>query len=87
MKEIACNPWRGVGGMRKAVVKAEIEHLKPFVELGGYIPFPDHHISPDAKWDNVRYYCDRMHEIFSCNLYLFLEEFARWKILKGKLPW
>ena len=22
------------------------------------IPCPDHRIAPDAKWDNMRYYCD-----------------------------
>ncbi|MFZ4394715.1 MAG: uroporphyrinogen decarboxylase family protein [Kiritimatiellia bacterium] len=68
-------PWRekygkelrGVGGMNKTVfahdrkaVDAEIERLKPLIALGGYIPCPDHRIAPDAKWDNVRYYCDRM---------------------------
>jgi len=68
-------PWRkkygkelrGVGGMDKrvfaqdfAAVDREIERLKPLIELGGYIPCPDHRIAPDAKWDNVRYYCDRM---------------------------
>jgi hypothetical protein len=73
-------PWRekygkelrGVGGMNKTVfsqgraaIDAEIERLKPLVELGGYIPCPDHRIAPDAEWDNVRYYCDRMHETFS----------------------
>jgi hypothetical protein len=72
-------PWRekygkelrGVGGMNKVVfsrdfaaIDAEIERLKPLVELGGYIPCPDHRIAPDAKWDNVRYYCDRMHSLF-----------------------
>ena len=71
-------PWRekygkelrGVGGMRKAAfgedfaaIDAEIERLKPLIALGGFIPCPDHHISPEAKWDNVRYYCDRMHEL------------------------
>lgn len=62
---------RGVGGMDKRVfaqdfdaVDREIERLKPIVELGGYIPCPDHRIAPDAKWDNVRYYCDRFHEVF-----------------------
>jgi hypothetical protein len=62
---------RGVGGMKKSVfaedktaVDEEIERLKQLVELGGYIPCPDHWISPDAKWDNVRYYCDRMHRVF-----------------------
>ncbi len=72
-------PWReqygrelrGVGGTDKTVfsrdraaVDAEIERLKPLVELGGYIPCPDHRIAPDAEWDNVRYYCERMHEAF-----------------------
>lgn len=73
-------PWReqygrelrGVGGMNKnvlsrdfAAVDAEIERLKPLVALGGYLPCPDHRLAPDVKWDNVRYYCDRMHEEFS----------------------
>lgn len=67
-------PWRqqygkgirGVGGMNKtifsqdyAAVDAEIERLKPLVELGGYIPCPDHRIAPDAKWENVQYYCEK----------------------------
>ncbi|RKY28118.1 MAG: hypothetical protein DRP83_01250 [Planctomycetota bacterium] len=71
MREQYGKTLRGVGGMRKivfaqdkAAVDAEIERLKPLVELGGYIPCPDHHIAPDAEWDNVRYYCDRMHEVF-----------------------
>ncbi|MEN8254307.1 MAG: uroporphyrinogen decarboxylase family protein [Verrucomicrobiota bacterium] len=73
-------PWReqygkelrGVGGMRKYVfaqdrvaVDAEVERLKPLVGLGGYIPCPDHRIAPDAEWDNVRYYCDKMHRELS----------------------
>ena len=68
-------PWRekygrelrGVGGMNKnvfardfAAVDAEIDRLRALVDLGGYIPCPDHRIAPDAEWDNVRYYCDRM---------------------------
>jgi uroporphyrinogen decarboxylase len=72
-------PWRerygkvlrGVGGMDKrvfardtAAVDAEIERLKPLVALGGYIPCPDHRLPPDAKWENVQYYCQRMRETF-----------------------
>ncbi len=72
-------PWReqfgrelrGVGGMDKkvfaydyAAVDAEIERLKPLVELGGFIPCPDHRIPLDAKWENVQYYCDRMRRVF-----------------------
>jgi len=70
-------PWRkqygkgllGVGGMDKRVfahdfsaVDAEIERLKTLVDLGGFVPCPDHRIAPDAKWDNVRYYCDKMRQ-------------------------
>lgn len=73
-------PWResygrelrGVGGMNKVVfskdrkaIDQEVERLKPLVDLGGYIPCPDHRIAPDAEWDNVRYYCDRMNEVFN----------------------
>ncbi len=72
-------PWReqygrelrGVGGMDKrvfardrAAIDKEIERLKPLVALGGYIPCPDHRIAPDAKWDLVRYYTDRMRQEF-----------------------
>ncbi|MCF6177191.1 MAG: hypothetical protein L3J71_15655 [Victivallaceae bacterium] len=72
-------PWReqygkelrGVGGMNKnafakdfAAIDAEIERLKPLIELGGFIPCPDHRIPPDAKWDNVRYYCEQMRKLF-----------------------
>lgn len=77
--EASIKPWReqygrelrGVGGMNKnvlsrdfAAIDAEIERLRPLVELGGYLPCPDHRIAPDAKWENVRYYCDRMHQVF-----------------------
>lgn len=72
-------PWRlkygrelrGVGGMNKTVfaqdyaaIDAEIERLKPLVELGGFLPCPDHRIAPDAEWENVQYYCNKMREIF-----------------------
>ena len=77
--EASIQPWReqygrdllGVGGMNKkvlawdyAAIDAEVERLKPLVELGGYIPCPDHRIPPDAKWENVQYYCQRMREAF-----------------------
>ena len=78
--DASIKPWRekygqelrGVGGMNKvafsrdrSAIDAEIERLKPLVEMGGYIPCPDHRIAPDAKWDNVRYYCEHMRETFS----------------------
>ena len=72
-------PWRekygkgllGVGGMDKRVfahsfaeIDKEIERLKPLINLGGFIPCPDHLLAPDAKWDNVCYYCERMRAEF-----------------------
>ena len=72
-------PWRekygkrllGVGGMNKtlfahdrAAIDGEVERLKPLVELGGFIPCPDHRIAPDAKFELVCYYCERMREVF-----------------------
>ncbi|MBE6937422.1 MAG: hypothetical protein E7460_02555 [Ruminococcaceae bacterium] len=72
-------PWRekygptlrGVGGMDKrvfamdyAAIDAEIERLRPLVEMGGYIPCPDHRIAPDAKWDNILYYTDKFRKVF-----------------------
>lgn len=68
-------PWReqygralrGVGGMNKnvfsrdrAAVDAEVERLRALIDLGGYIPCPDHRIAPDAEFDLVRYYCEKM---------------------------
>lgn len=72
-------PWRekygkglrGVGGMDKrvfaydyAAIDAEVERLKPLVDLGGYIPCPDHRLPPNAQWENVQYYCEKMHRVF-----------------------
>ena len=63
---------RGLGGMRKLVLAAgreeideEIQRLKPLVEMGGYIPSPDHRIPPEASWENVRYYTEKFKETFS----------------------
>ena len=62
---------KGVGGMDKrvfaqdkAAVEAEIERLKPLVDMGGYIPCPDHRIPPDAKFDMVAYYCELFRRTF-----------------------
>ena len=71
-------PWRkkygqdirGVGGMNKNVfakdtqaIDIEVERLRKLIDLGGYIPCPDHRIPPEAKWDLVRYYCDQIRNI------------------------
>jgi uroporphyrinogen decarboxylase len=61
---------KGVGAVNKKVfsldyqaVDMEIERLKPIVQSGGFIPCPDHMIPPDAKWENIRYYCDKVRDI------------------------
>lgn len=77
--EASIEPWRdaygkelrGVGGMNKHVlaydkkaVDDEVERLKALVDLGGFIPCPDHRLPPNAEWDLTRYYCDRMRKTF-----------------------
>ena len=77
--EASIAPWRakygrelrGVGGVDKkiflqdyAAVDTEIERLRPLVDLGGYIPCPDHRLPLDSKWENVQYYCERMRKVF-----------------------
>lgn len=72
-------PWRkqygrgllGVGGMDKrvfardyAAVDREVERLRRLVDLGGFLPCPDHRIAGDARWENVQYYCERMRRVF-----------------------
>lgn len=61
----------GWGGMNKTAfsrdhtaIDAEIERLRPLIALGGYIPCPDHRIAPDAKWDLVKYYCERLRSLW-----------------------
>ncbi|HEY9076569.1 MAG TPA: hypothetical protein VIO61_08510 [Anaerolineaceae bacterium] len=72
-------PWReqygrelrGVGGVNKVVfsrdyaaIDAEIERLRPMVDAGGYLPCFDHRIPPDARWENLQYYSERMRKVF-----------------------
>jgi len=73
--EASIAPWRaqygqdlrGVGGMNKnvfardrAAVDAEVARLRELIDLGGYIPCPDHRLPPGAEWDLVKYYCEKM---------------------------
>ncbi|MEI6602253.1 MAG: uroporphyrinogen decarboxylase family protein [Clostridia bacterium] len=72
--EASITPWReqygkairGVGGMNKNVfaedykaIDIEIERLKRMIDLGGFIPCPDHRIPPGAIFENVQYYCEQ----------------------------
>ena len=63
---------RGIGGMDKSLfaadrahIDAEIERLRRLVDMGGFLPCPDHAIVPNSEWDLVRYYTDRFHGAFS----------------------
>ena len=63
--------YRDIGGVNehifscnRAAIDAEIERLRPLVELGGYIPCPDHRLPIEARWENVQYYCERMRQVF-----------------------
>ena len=61
---------RVLGGINKLVLERdrkaideEIERRKPLMADGGFIPLPDHLITPDTPLDNYRYYLDRIREI------------------------
>ena len=71
-------PWRekygrelrGVGGMNKTVfardkkaVEQEVERLKPLMDLGGFIPCPDHRLMPGTKFELVQYYAEEIKKI------------------------
>lgn len=60
----------GIGGMDKTVllkdkkaVDDEIERIKRLVDLGGYIPCPDHRLMPGTKWDLTLYYAEQIKKI------------------------
>ena len=62
----ACEGLEGsVFSRDRAAVDVEIERIRPIVDLGGYLPCPDHRLAPDAEWDLVRHYCERMRNAFS----------------------
>ena len=61
---------RIVGGINKLVLEqgrraidAEIERRKPLMAEGGFVPMPDHLITPGAPLDDYKYFLDRMKEL------------------------
>jgi len=44
----------------RAAIDAEIERRLPLMGEGGYVPLPDHLITPDTALDDYGYYLDRM---------------------------
>lgn len=60
----------GVGGMNKlalredkAAVDKEIERMKRLVDMGGFIPCPDHRLMPGTKFELVQYYAEQIKKI------------------------
>ena len=51
-------------GRGEAAIRAELEHLVPLVEDGGYIPLPDHRLPPSISLDDMRRYVDIFRDIF-----------------------
>jgi hypothetical protein len=44
-------------------VDAEIERLKRLIDMGGFIPCPDHRIMPGSKFELVQYYAEEIKKI------------------------
>lgn len=60
----------GVGGMDKTVLRkdkaavdAELERIKRLVDMGGFIPCPDHRLMPGTKFELVQYYAEEIKNI------------------------
>lgn len=58
---------RIIGGIDKLVLErsradidAEIERRKPLMAEGGFIPLPDHLITPDTPLENMQYYLEQI---------------------------
>ena len=47
----------------KHAVDTEIERLKRLVDLGGFIPCPDHRLMPGSKFELVQYYAEKIKTI------------------------
>jgi uroporphyrinogen-III decarboxylase len=61
---------RIVGGIDKRelekgprAIDREIERRMPLVRDGGYVPMPDHYITPQTSLDDFRYYLEKIRGI------------------------
>lgn len=43
----------------KAAIDRELEHLRPLMEQGGFIPCVDHRVPPDVSFENYMYYLEK----------------------------
>lgn len=60
----------GVGAMDKtalrkdkAAVDEELKRMQKLVELGGFIPCPDHRLMPGTKWELAQYYAEEVKKL------------------------
>ena len=47
----------------KKYVELEISNYKELIKMGGFVPFADHIIPPNASWENFKYYRNRLNKI------------------------
>ena len=47
----------------KAAIDKEMERVKSIIDLGRYLPFPDHLIPSDVSWENYQYFVWRWKEM------------------------
>ncbi len=64
------NAQLGVGGMDKtclrrdkAAVDEELARMQSLVDLGGFIPCPDHRLMPGSKFELVQYYAEEVKKL------------------------
>ena len=47
----------------KDAIDRELEIVTWLISRGGYIPYGDHSIPPDASWENFIYYREKLNRI------------------------
>ncbi len=52
----------------RAAIDEELEHKLPFMlQHGGYVPYTDHLVPPDVRWEDYIYFRKRIHEMVARN--------------------
>lgn len=47
----------------KEAIDREMEKARRFIQLGRFIPGPDHFVQSDVSWENYRYFMERLREV------------------------
>lgn len=53
----------------QAAIRKALEHLKPLVEEGGYIPIPDHRVPPNCSFEQFKIYVRVFKEVFNAQTF------------------